>query len=69
MTEDKAIAETTKWFPDLKITIDPALNNAKRDPNSKKITDIKRILSKIKKPFNQKLAKDVGNSILYMPVN
>jgi hypothetical protein len=51
MTEDKAITETTKWFPDLKITIDPALNNAKRDPNSKKITDIKRILSKIKKPL------------------
>ena len=48
MVSDKhAIAETKKWFPDLKITIDPALNNAKRDPNSKKITDMKRILSKV----------------------
>lgn len=51
MVEDKAITETKKWFPGLKITIDPALNNAKRDPNSKKITDIKRILSKVKHPL------------------
>jgi hypothetical protein len=50
MSEDKAITETKKWFPDLKITIDPALNNAKRDPDSKKMKDMRRILSTAKRP-------------------
>ena len=43
-----SIAKIQKLFPDVKITIDPALNNAKRDPNSKKMNDMRRILSKVK---------------------
>ena len=45
------IAKIKKLFPDVEITIDPALNNAKGSANPKKIADMKRILSKVKYPL------------------
>ncbi len=39
-----------KLLPDLNIKVDATLNNAKRDPNSKKIRDIKKVLGKVVLP-------------------
>ncbi len=44
------IAEIKKLFPDVNLTVNPALNNAKGSANPKKMADIKKILSKIKMP-------------------
>ncbi len=51
VSNSKTIATIQKLFPDAKITIDPSLNNAKREPDSKKMRDMRRILSTIKRPL------------------
>ncbi len=51
ITNDQAIAETKKWFPELKVTIDPTLNDAKGSSNPKKLADIKKILRTLKTPL------------------
>jgi hypothetical protein len=50
-SNEQAIAETKKTFPDLKVTVGPALDNTNGGTNPKKIADIKKILSKIKMPL------------------
>jgi len=51
MDNDKVIADIKKLFPDIKITIKPALGNNKGIGNPKKVADMKRILSTVKWPL------------------
>jgi len=45
------LAEIKKLFPDVKITIDPSLDNNKGICNPKKVADMKKILSTVKWPL------------------